>query len=121
VTITELHLTPALAEPTLAELEGWVKDWVVNLLERRATQRRRWCPYWFDHPEVVTRMRLLMLSHRQVVERGSALDQSSWFLDHLDRHLDALQCEDGPFASCSPERHSPHRGLRVASIPGGWR
>lgn len=121
MTVTELHPRPEPAEPTLADLEAWVTDWFVGILERRASNRRRWCAYWWDHPEVVTRFRLLMLSHRQVVEHGTPADMSAWMLDHLDRHVDVLQCEDGPFAGCSPERHAPHRGLHVAPIPRGRR
>jgi hypothetical protein len=121
VTVTELRPLAPESEPTLAELQAWVTQWFATILERRGTNRRRWCAHWYDHPEVVTRMRLLMLSHRQICEHGTPLDMSAWMLDHLDRHLDMLQSEDGPFAGCSPERHAPHRGLTVGRIPGGWR
>ena len=114
MTVTALPLadTPE-PEPTFADLEAWVTEWFGQILERRSSNRRRWCARWWEHPEAVTRMRILMLSHRQMVKHGSALDQSAWMLDHLDRHLDALQSSDGPFAGCSPDRHSPCSGLPV--------
>jgi hypothetical protein len=64
-------------------------------------------------------MWLLFNGHRQVTSSGDALDQSSWMLDHLDRHLDAMFDTDGPFAGCSSERHTPHDGLTVATRGGG--
>jgi hypothetical protein len=94
-----------------------VEDWVVNMmqetLERRATNTRRWCPQWYKHPEVLTRFRILYASYREV-EGLDAISYSTWFLDHLDRHLDAIFSPDGPFAACSPDRHAPHRGLVIA-------
>lgn len=120
MTVTDLHpiTEPAVSdpEPTMAELEVWVTTWFTEILERRSTNRRRWCARWWAHPEAVTRMRILMLGHRQVVTRGSVLDQSTWMLDHLDRHLDVLQSPDGPFAACSLERHAGHRGLQVEAV-----
>jgi hypothetical protein len=104
--------------PRAAATTNWhdVEDWVVNImqdtLERRASNTRRWCPEWYEHPEVLTRFRILHDSYREV-EKLDAYTYSNWFVDHLDRHLDAIFSPDGPFAACSPERHSPHRGLKI--------
>jgi hypothetical protein len=112
VSVTELHTAPAA--PTMADLDAWVTEWFTTILERRSGNIRRWCARWWDHPEVVARMWLLFNGHRQVIAHGDALDQSLWMLDHLDRHAEAMFHSDGPFAGCSPDRHSPHGGLTVA-------
>jgi hypothetical protein len=95
------------------ELAAWVQLWFVDVLERRASNTLRWCQQWDRHPEVVTRMRVLYASWLQVTTHGDALAYSSWMLDHLDRHLAAMQSTFGPFAACSPDRHTPHKGLSV--------
>jgi hypothetical protein len=117
VTVTDLHPPVTVPEPMMADLESWVTEWLTGILERRAHNTRRWCAYWWDHPEAVTRMWLLFHGHRQVVDHGSALDQAAWMLDHLDRAPRSPVSTDGPFASCAPDRHWPHRGLSVAPMP----
>ena len=110
MTVTDLH-PERNHEPTAAELVAFGHQWFSDVLERRASNNRRWCARWWEHPEVMTRVRVLCLSHRWVGTHGTPLDMSTWMLDHLDRHVDALQSSNGPFASCSPDRHSPHGGL----------
>jgi hypothetical protein len=100
-------------EATWHDVEDWVVNMMQDTLERRATNSRRWCPQWYKHPEVLTRFRILYASYREV-EKLDAFTYSTWFLEHLDRHLDAIFSPDGPFAACSPERHSPHRGLTIS-------
>jgi hypothetical protein len=113
MTVTDLHPAPTTAEPSLDELAAWVKLMFVDVLERRASNTLRWCQQWHQHPEVVTRMRVLYASWVQVTVHGDALAYSSWVLDHLDRHLAAMQVTSGPFAACSEDRHTPHKGLSV--------
>jgi hypothetical protein len=104
---------PKAAQTTWYDVEDWVVNVMQDTLERRATNSRRWCPEWYKHPEVLTRFRLLYQTYREV-EGLDAISYSMWFIDHLDRHLDAICSPDGPFAACSPERHAPHRGLTIA-------
>jgi hypothetical protein len=101
------------------DLEDWVVTWLSDTLERRVSNTRRWCPQWYDHPEVLHRMWLLFQSYRETMLYDDAKDQSQWFLEHLDKHLDAMLSADGPFAGCSPQRHSPARGLEVRRAPEG--
>lgn len=114
MTVTDLHPpVPTAAEPTIDELAAWVQLIFVDVLERRSSNRRRWCQQWHQHPEAVTRMRVLYAAWLQVTRHGDALAYSSWMLEHLIPHLDALQSTDGPFAACSVDRHTPHSGLSV--------
>ena len=108
---------PKAPKTTMYDLEAWVIGFMHETLERRATNTRRWCPEWYKHPEVVTRFRILYDAYREIEGNMDAISYSMWFLDHLDRHLDAVFSEDGPFASCSPDRHSPHRGLKISPNP----
>jgi hypothetical protein len=103
---------PRAPAATMHDVEDWVVNIMQDTLERRASNTRRWCPQWYKHPEVVTRFRILYATYREV-EKLDALTYSTWFIDHLERHLEVIFSTDGPFAGCSPERHSPHRGLTI--------
>jgi hypothetical protein len=96
------------------DLEDWVVNFMQNTLERRASNTKRWCTQWYKHPEVISRFWVLYHAYLEVEDRGNAIQQSTWFVDHLDRHLEAITSPDGPFAACSIERHTPHRGLIVS-------
>lgn len=104
---------PVEAAVTDADLVAWVNLWLGRIVERRISNRNRWCPHWSTHPEVVARLRVLCASWLQVTRHGDALALSAWMLDHLDRHLDRLMDADGPFAGCSPDRHNTPRNLAV--------
>jgi len=108
---------PKAGPTTWYDVEDWVIGFMQDTLERRASNIRRWCPQWYDHPEVALRFRLLYESYHQILGRFNALSYSTWLLEHLDPHLDLIFSEDGPFASCSPDRHSPHRGLTITRNP----
>jgi hypothetical protein len=105
--------------PTMYDLQDWVVNWFERTLERRASNTRRWCPVWYAHPEIVSRLWVLYHSHTEVLRHYDAVAYSSWFVEHLDKHLDVMLSADGPFASCSPQRHSPHHGLEVRRAPEG--
>ena len=104
---------PKAPQTTWHDVEDWVVNIMQDTLERRATNTRRWCPQWYKHPEVLTRFRILYEAYREV-QSLDAVSYSLWFTEHLDRHLDVIFSEDGPFAACSPDRHSPHRGLTIS-------
>jgi hypothetical protein len=106
---------PTTVTYTDRDVENWAVKWFGQILERRASNTRRWCRRWYDHPEVVARFHVLHAAYRQAETTGSALDMSSWFVDHLDKHLDVIFSADGPFAGCSPQRHSPVPGLEVGT------
>jgi hypothetical protein len=108
---------PKAPQPTWYDLEDWVVSWMQGTIERRASNSRRWCPQWYEHSEVVTRFWALYNSWREMTNKDDALTYSTWFVDHLDRHLDAIFSTDGPFAACSPDRHTPHAGLTVGRDP----
>jgi hypothetical protein len=101
------------------DLQDWVEHWFSRILERRVSNTRRWCPQWYNHPEVVTRLWVLYHSYHETMLYEDATGQSQWFIEHLDKHLDFLLSSDGPFAGCSPQRHSPARGLEVRRAPEG--
>lgn len=106
---------------TMHDVNDWVKTWLGTIVERRVSNTKRWCPQWFQHPEAVSRLWTCYMGFRQVQDSGNALDFSNWQLDHLDRHITYLMSADGPFAGCSPHRHSHPRQLPIAEpAPGLW-
>jgi hypothetical protein len=106
---------------TIHDLENWVVTYFRVVLERRVSNTRRWCPEWYNHPEVVTRIKLLYYSYMESMKYDDAIGQSTWFLEHLDKHVDAMLSADGPFAACSPQRHTPARGLEIRSLSSARR
>jgi hypothetical protein len=111
---------PDLSHPTPRDLEEWVVKTFGTWLERRPSNTRRWCRRWYEHPEVVVRMWALYDSWHEATRHDSAMGQSSWFVDHLDKHLDVIFSPDGPFAGCTPDRHNPSRSLDVGTSDMGY-
>jgi hypothetical protein len=100
-----------LNETEWDQLEMWINDVFLDLIEQTHSNRLRWCPNWWEHPEMVARLWTLYLGWTQVINDGSALDFSLWILDHLDRHCERLFRADGPASACNQfERgHTPPR------------
>jgi hypothetical protein len=105
---------PSRPRPTLYDLEDWIVNFMQRTLERRASNTKRWCAQWHKHPEVISRFWALYHAYLQIEDEGDAIQMSIWYVDHLDRHLETITSADGPFAACSIDRHTPHRGLVVA-------
>jgi hypothetical protein len=93
------------------DVTEWVEGWLMPNIERRISNTKRWCGLWHEHREVVHRFNILWRSWEQVVADKDPLLLSDWYTDHLDKHLTAIFSSDGPFAACSPDRHSPRRRL----------
>jgi hypothetical protein len=61
-----------------------------------------WCPEWWLHPEVNTRLWALFLAHQEVVTSESLGALSDWWLRHWDAHRAVLfNGQTGPFKDCS--------------------
>lgn len=77
---------------------------------------RTWCARWTEHPEAAARLMTLWQSW-QIAADADGWMMSTWWVDHVDRHLTVLlDKEAGPFYGCTPNHHSstPMPGLPVA-------
>lgn len=106
-------------EPFYGSLPEWVGDYFAPVYARPVTPAVRWCAQWWDHAEVISRLEALWRSweaQRLDPLRGMAL----WYRDFLDSQLAVLTSPGGPFAQCTPDRHSPVKPLPTAPAPDGW-
>jgi hypothetical protein len=96
----------------------WVEKWLSPTVVRRDSSDFRWCPCWWDHPEVLARIQGLWETWEQ--SRHSAPAMLEWFHIHLDYHLPRLTSPSGPMAHCKRDQHNG-RGptLPLSSVPEG--
>lgn len=87
-----------------ASVHQWVADWALPTLGRTTLAGgQRWCHQWDAHPEAVLRLTLAWKTWERA--RHDPTAYTSWLLDTWDRMWAALTAADGPFASCTPQRH----------------
>ena len=96
--------------PVLELLRPWVVDNISAWCERKVASNgagsTRWCARWDLHPEAITRLWALRAQQLTAAAEGaSAL--SAYLRDHFDHHMGVLLRADGPFHSCTIEKHAP--------------
>lgn len=92
-------------QPKYATVEAFVEQYVAPLYRREVSARGserslRWCPRWWDHGEVYARMEALHGAF-EFLRLGATVEQSNWFLMHLDPMMDRILDPEGPFKYCS--------------------
>lgn len=100
----------------------WFEQWLVPTWTRPLNaSTATWCPHWWKHPEVVSRVESLWRAWEQLrLDAGTGM--SVWWRDHGDHHLPVLLATDGPFKGCGPEKGHTARPvplLPVEPAPSG--
>lgn len=105
-------------------VELFVEQWLVPLYRRAATQQGettfRWCPRWWVHGEVHARLSAVWRAF-EALRRGEGVENSLFWLVHLDPHMARILDPEGPFKYCSA-RHGHSNTLvelPVVSAPAG--
>ncbi|MGW6735240.1 DUF4913 domain-containing protein [Streptomyces sp. NPDC055013] len=90
---------PPLVYQTVNE---YMTEWFAPVIRRKIDgQTLTWCPRWWAHPEVLTRVNALWRAGEHL-RLDPALGMSMWFLHHSDPHLRQIMDGDtGPLAKCS--------------------
>jgi hypothetical protein len=99
---------PSASEPTEpihATLTDWVDGYFSHVFARSVGGETRWCAYWRDHPEAVTRLEALWRSW-ETLRLDPNLGIVTWLTSYLDPQLAALLARSGTFAQCSTDRHT---------------
>jgi hypothetical protein len=93
--------------PRFATVELFVSEFVLpNRVHKYARDRVRWCAFWWEHAEAVTRLEALWEGFEAMrLERPPAL--SVWLRDHFDHHMRALTDPAGVFSDCDWAMRSP--------------
>ncbi len=111
---------PVAVKPLCADVETWVEHVYAITYVRKLSQTQRWCPQWWAHPEAIIRLTALW----RTWEAARASDEDSAMADWLRTYFDALNpvllADDGPFASCTADRHSEQRPLPLTPPPTGY-
>lgn len=124
LTDPELTDEPGDAEPV--DIRAVFLDWVTAHfagVEYVHTEKRApWCPEWWQHPEVVSRLWALWQAREQAeVDAGENLSAlSDWWLSHWDRHAAILfDSSRGPFRNCDRTLGHLHRvdGVQEPAVP----
>lgn len=115
-------------QPRYPDLATWVERWFALSINRRFWGKpghpgKRWCPRWWDHPEVVLRLNALWRSWEAAAAGGAtdANTMNAWWINCCEPHLRViLDGEHGPMALCGQEQHIDPGGLTVEPVPAGW-
>jgi len=105
-------------EPCYPSVEAWVVGQFAPTYARPLSPAVRWCARWWDHAEAISRLEALWRSW-EVLRLKRWEGGVLWYRD-LDSHLPVLLAPDGPFAQCTPDRHTPIKPLPVMPAPEGW-
>ena len=105
--------------PVYESVTSWVEHSYSPIYIRKITQTVRWCPQWWAHPEAVIRLTALW----RTWESARASDEDAAMADWLRTYFDAINpvllSTDGPFHSCTLDRHAEPRPLPVTTPPPG--
>jgi hypothetical protein len=93
------------SEQVYNSVEDWVHDYYLRTFVRPIGGEIRWCTEWQQHAEAVVRFEGMWRSWEALrLERD--LGMSTWLVNHLDPNAPMLHGRTGPFAQCTPARHS---------------
>jgi hypothetical protein len=106
--------------PLCRDVETWVNHIYAPTFIRRTTQLQRWCPSWWAHPEAIVRLTALWRTWEiaRVAETGDGI--ADWLRGYFDPINPVLLGAEGPFGSCTPDRHTDTPALPVTPAPGDW-
>ena len=95
----------ALSEQAYDSVVEWMNDYYLPTFVRPIGGEIRWCSEWRLHAEAVVRFEAMWRSWEALRLEGD-LGMSTWLVNHLDPNATLLLSRAGPFAQCTPQRHS---------------
>ncbi len=113
---------PPTPQPPQYTLTEWVEHIYANTFIRRLGQTQRWCASWWAHAEAIVRLEALWRTWEAAAASDNGAATAEWLRIYLDPLNGPLLGPDGPFSSCTPERHSESEPMWVTAPPAGyWR
>ncbi|MGW4719724.1 DUF4913 domain-containing protein [Nocardia sp. NPDC004260] len=107
-------------------VQAFVEQWVSEVYRREVSERnienkRRWCPQWWRHGEAKARLEALWHAF-EALRQGETVEQSLFWLVHVDPHMTRLLDPEGPFKYCSPNKghHAELAALPVVPAPANY-
>ena len=105
--------------PAFSSLTSWVEHSYVTCYIRKLSQTLRWCPQWWAHPEAIVRLTALWQTWESARASKEPAAMADWLRTYLDAINPVLLSPDGPFSSCTLERHTDNRPQPVTLPPAG--
>ncbi|WP_340672138.1 DUF4913 domain-containing protein (plasmid) [Saccharopolyspora sp. ID03-671] len=108
-------------EPLFPNVEAWVTEWFGPMMRRQFTGATCWCPEWWQHGEVISRLDALWRAW-EALRLDASTGMSVWWRDHLDPHWSLLTDVDrSPMSLCSVDRghKGEHEALPITPAPPG--
>ncbi|MFC4066722.1 DUF4913 domain-containing protein [Actinoplanes subglobosus] len=108
--------------PMFSDVDSFMRHYLAPVVERRVTQGAangvNWCPWWWKHPEAISRLYALWRAWETLRVADPDTGMSIWWRDHFDNHFAVLTGEYGPFSKCAPDRgHVDTTPLPVEPAP----
>ena len=107
-------------EPLCPDVQTWVEQVYVTTFVRKITQSQRWCPSWWAHAEAIVRLTALWQTWESARLSEDGAGMADWLRGYLDVLNPVLLGPDGPFASCTVDRHSDQPPMPVTQPPDGY-
>jgi hypothetical protein len=95
--------------PLFPTVQDWVQGFLAPTIVRRSSNDFVWCPCWWAHAEVVSRLTGLWITWEQA-RTGNPADINTWWLQQLDPHLAVITAHGGPLDGCTT--HDGHQGTK---------
>ncbi|MDT0262462.1 DUF4913 domain-containing protein [Jatrophihabitans lederbergiae] len=108
-----------LIEPLCEDVQTWVEHVYAPVYVRKISQTQRWCPSWWAHGEAIIRLTALWRSWEAARVSEEATGMTDWLRTCFDAINPVLLAPDGPFSSCTNDRHSDQAPMPTAPAPPG--
>lgn len=106
-------------EPLCADVETWVEHVYAPTYIRKISQSQRWCPSWWAHSEAIIRLTALWRSWEAARVSREATGMTDWLRTCFDAINPVLLAADGPFSSCTNDRHNEQAPMPTTPAPPG--
>lgn len=116
--VAEPDAEPEL-EPVYADVQSWVENLYIATFVRPDGQQLRWCAAWWAHPEAIIRLTGLWQTW-EMARLVPGVGMADWLRTYLDSLAPVLHSSSGPFASCTPDKHTDQQLMAVTEPPAGY-
>jgi hypothetical protein len=106
--------------PLFPDVATWVDNVYAVTYVRRLSQSQRWCARWWAHSEAIVRLTCLWRTWESARAATYDAAMADWHRLYFDAINPVLLSPDGPFASCTVDRHRDSVPLPLTQPPAGY-
>jgi hypothetical protein len=120
MTNSSVTVPPAAVPPLCPDVETWVDQVYALTYIRKITATQRWCVRWWEHAEAIVRLTCLWRTWEAARAADNDTAVADWHRLYFDAINPVLLAPDGPFASCTTDRHADQTPLPLTPAPDGY-